>query len=123
MSKNSQAKASVEKISRNTADHYTWGQVCDGWHLVRDPALSVIEESMPPGAQEVRHYHCKAQQFFYILSGKATMEAEGETIGLCAGEGIRISAGIRHQIRNESSDPVRFLVISQPASHGDRIAD
>lgn len=26
----------------------------------------------------------------------------------------------RHQVRNPSSTPARFLVISQPPSHGDR---
>ena len=108
-------------ISRRTAEHYTWGEVCDGWHLVRDAVLSVIEESMPPGSQEVRHYHHKAQQFFYILSGEATMEVNAETLRLRAGEGIRILPGTRHRILNESSEPVRFLVISQPPSHGDRV--
>lgn len=108
-------------ISRRTVEHYTWGEVCDGWHLVRDAALSVIEESMPPGSQEVRHYHQKAQQFFYILSGEATMEANAETLRLRAGEGIRILPGTRHRILNESSEAVRFLVISQPPSHGDRV--
>jgi mannose-6-phosphate isomerase-like protein (cupin superfamily) len=38
-----------------------------------------------------------------------------------AGSGVRILPGTRHQIRNPSSGPVRFLVISQPPSHGDRI--
>jgi oxalate decarboxylase/phosphoglucose isomerase-like protein (cupin superfamily) len=37
--------------------------------------LSVIEEQMPSGASEVRHYHRNAQQFFFILSGQATLEA------------------------------------------------
>jgi mannose-6-phosphate isomerase-like protein (cupin superfamily) len=108
-------------ISRRTAEHYTWGKVCDGWRLVGDAALSVIEEAMPPGSQEVRHYHQKAQQFFYILSGEATMETNAETLRLRAGEGIRILPGMRHRILNESSEEVRFLVISQPPSHGDRV--
>jgi mannose-6-phosphate isomerase-like protein (cupin superfamily) len=118
-----QSGSKISTISRERADHYVWGKVCDGWHLVRDTALSVIEESMPPGAKEVRHYHEKAQQFFYILSGEATMEANGETIRLHTGEGIRILPGVRHQIRNQSSEPVRFLVISQPPSHGDRVTE
>jgi mannose-6-phosphate isomerase-like protein (cupin superfamily) len=115
--------AKISAISRETADHYVWGEVCDGWHLVRDAALSVIEESMPPGAQELRHYHEKSQQFFYILSGEATMEANGEAIRLHTGQGIRVLPRVRHQIRNQGSDVVRFLVISQPPSHGDRLTE
>jgi len=108
-------------ISRDNAEHYIWGNGCDGWHLVRDSNLSVIEECMPAGTSEVWHYHQTAQQFFFLLAGQAVMEADGQRIPLAAGEGIRILPGTRHCIRNESNEPVRFLVISQPPSHGDRI--
>jgi quercetin dioxygenase-like cupin family protein len=111
-----------EAISRDTADHYTWGEACDGWHLVREPDLGVIEECMPPGTAEVRHYHQKARQFFYILVGDAVMEVDGQTLHLCAGQGVHIPPQIPHRIGNESSDAVRFLVVSHPHSHGDRVA-
>jgi mannose-6-phosphate isomerase-like protein (cupin superfamily) len=110
-------------ISRENAEHYRWGAECDGWHLVKDKNLSVIEEFMPPGAAEIRHHHEHAQQFFYILTGEVLMEVDGENALIRAGSGIRILPGIRHQIRNPSSSAVRFLVVSQPPSHGDRIDD
>src|SRR5690349_11245588 len=72
-------------VSRDNAEHYNWGVDCDGWHLVRDANLAVIEEFMPPGAAEVRHYHGKAQQFFYILEGEVLMEVEGEKTLIPAG--------------------------------------
>jgi mannose-6-phosphate isomerase-like protein (cupin superfamily) len=108
-------------VSRENADHYRWGVDCDGWHLVKDAQLSVIEEFMPPGAAEVRHHHERSQQFFYILTGEVLMEINGENMLIPEGSGVRILPGTRHQIRNPSSGPVRFLVISQPPSHGDRI--
>jgi mannose-6-phosphate isomerase-like protein (cupin superfamily) len=107
-------------VHRANAEHYRWGDDCDGWHLVKDAQLSVIEEMMPPGAAEVRHYHKKTQQFFYVLAGEVLMEIEGETTLVSAGSGIRVLPGSRHQIRNPSSTPARFLVISQPPSHEDR---
>jgi len=108
-------------VNRGNAEHYRWGNDCDGWHLVKDEQLSVIEECMPPGAAEIRHHHQRAQQFFYILSGEVLMEVEGRTTLVAAGSGIRVLSGTRHQIRNPSSSAARFLVISQPPSHGDRI--
>ena len=110
-------------ISRLNGEHYAWGMDCDGWHLVKDSSLSIIEECMPPGTAELWHYHRKAQQFFFVLSGRAVMEVEGDVVELACGDGVRVLAGQRHQIRNESNEPVRFLVISQPPSHGDRITD
>jgi mannose-6-phosphate isomerase-like protein (cupin superfamily) len=108
-------------VSRATAEHYTWGHKCDGWHLVSDEQLSVIEEEMPPGTSEVLHYHGRAQQFFFVLSGEAVMDVGDREIRLTAREGLHIPPGIRHQIRNVSTEPVQFLVISQPPSHGDRV--
>jgi mannose-6-phosphate isomerase-like protein (cupin superfamily) len=113
-------KVQAAAVSRENAEHYRWGVDCDGWHLVKDKDLSVIEEFMPSGACEVRHHHQKAQQFFYILSGEVMMEVEGKTTLLPASSGIRILPGLRHQISNQASGPARFLVISQPPSHGDR---
>jgi len=110
----------VSAISKATAEHYIWGSDCDGWHLVKNAQLSVIEERMPAGTAEVRHFHHHAQQFFYVLAGKALMEVEGRSIVLTAGEGLWLPAGTAHQMRNESGNEVRFLVISQPPSHGDR---
>lgn len=110
-----------EPTSRQTAPHYMWGDGCDGWHLVRHELVSVIEEQMPPGAREQRHRHAKSRQFFYVLDGQLTMETEGGFHLLRAGEGIEISPGQRHQAINDSGADVRFLVISTPPSHGDRI--
>ncbi len=115
------ASAPSGPVSRENAEHYRWGVDCDGWHLVKDQQLSVIEEFMPPGSAEIRHHHERAQQFFYILTGEVLMEINGENSLIPAGSGVRIMPGTRHQIRNPSSAPVRFLVISQPPSHGDRI--
>jgi hypothetical protein len=39
-------------ISRSSAPHYTWAKACDGWRLIDTPGLSVVEERVPPGAEE-----------------------------------------------------------------------
>jgi mannose-6-phosphate isomerase-like protein (cupin superfamily) len=101
-------------------NHYTWGRVCDGWHLLRNEALSIIEERMPPGAEEQRHFHNHSRQFFYVLQGELAMEVDGLEHRLQMREGLEIAPGQRHQAKNSSASDVRFLVISQPPSHGDR---
>ena len=107
-------------ISTDTADHYVWGEVCDGWHLVRSENLSVIEERMPPGTAEQRHWHERARQFFYVLEGELTMQFDDRTVALEARQGIEIAPDLAHQAKNLSQADTRFLVISQPPSHGDR---
>ena len=110
----------IISIKQETAEHYVWGSCCDGWHLLKNSELSVIQERMPPGTSEVRHFHHRAQQFFYVLAGQAVMEVDGHSLVLRAGEGIWIPTGVAHQMRNDSGDDVHFLLISQPPSHGDR---
>ncbi len=109
-----------EPISIATADHYVWGEICDGWHLVRYENLSVIEERMPPGTEEQRHWHQHARQFFYVLEGELTMQFDDRAIALKPRQGIEIAPGLPHQAKNLSQADTRFLVTSQPPSHGDR---
>jgi quercetin dioxygenase-like cupin family protein len=111
-----------EPIRAAETNHYLWGEVCDGWRLASGAELSVIEERMPPGSSEQRHFHSQARQFFYVLAGELTMEVEGRVYGLKSGQGIEITPGERHQARNpeDAGEDVRFLVISTPTSQGDR---
>lgn len=109
-------------ISKETAPHYNWGAGCDGWHLVKQPDLGVIQERMPAKASEQRHYHLKARQFFFVLSGIARFELEGQLFELGPGQGIEVAAGQTHCIHNPGPQDLAFLVVSQPHAHGDRVA-
>jgi mannose-6-phosphate isomerase-like protein (cupin superfamily) len=109
-----------QSVSTATAEHYSWGNVCDGWHLVRSEGLSVIEERMPSGSVEQRHWHERSRQFFYVLEGELTMVFDGQSIVLQTHHGIEIAPGEPHQAKNNSDTDTRFLVISSPPSHGDR---
>jgi mannose-6-phosphate isomerase-like protein (cupin superfamily) len=108
-------------ISKDTAEHYSWGDGCDGWHLVKQPGLSVIHERMPPGTAEVRHYHQQARQFFFVLAGEATLEIEQNQQIIHPFQGVEVPPGVPHQIFNRSAADVEFLVISQPTTRGDRV--
>jgi mannose-6-phosphate isomerase-like protein (cupin superfamily) len=112
---------SVKAVSIQNAAHYNWGQNSDGWHLFKQDDLSVIEEKMPPGSFEQLHFHEKAQQLFYILSGSAVFTIDQKSIALGQGESVHIPATVPHMISNEGNTDLRFLVISVPRSHGDRV--
>ena len=44
----------LKPVSTESAEHYRWGEACDGWQLLAREDLSVIEERMPPGTAEQR---------------------------------------------------------------------
>ena len=111
----------MEVVSVNNAEHYSWGEKCDGWHLVKSASLSVIQEVVPAGCRETKHLHERAEQFFYILSGEATLQVNDKTYQLKPSQGLHIPAGVPHQLRNESNSDVVFIVTSTPPSHRDRV--
>lgn len=108
-------------VSKATATHYVWGGNCDGWHLLQGADLSVIHERMPGGSRERRHYHQRARQFFFVLSGALTMAIGDERHTIGQGQGLAVDPGLPHQALNESGSDVEFLVISAPTTRGDRI--
>lgn len=108
-------------VNTGNVEHYKWGKNSDGWHLLKSDKLSIIEESVPLNESEERHYHNKSQQFFYILSGVAQIEVSGFVYEIEAGSGIHVPAKEPHRLMNKGEENLRFLVISQPKSHGDRV--
>ena len=107
--------------STENAEHYTWGAQCDCWHLLRTNSLSVIQERMPPGTSEQSHYHEHAQQVFFILSGTATFEVEGEIKTVKTNQSIYIPPNTKHHILNNGDTDLHLLLISEPKAHGDRV--
>ena len=108
-------------VDRANAPHYRWGADCDGWRLLDEPDLSVIEEQVPPGATEQRHHHAAARQFFYVLDGVATLEVDGKVLRIVAGQGVQVAPGQRHRLSNDEDDMLRFLLWSAPSTRGDRV--
>jgi len=108
-------------VNTGNSEHYIWGENSNGWHLLKSDHLSVIEESVPPNEKEERHYHNLSDQFFYILSGVAHIEIAGSVFELKPGDGIHVPAKKPHQLMNQGHADLRFLLVSQPKSHGDRI--
>ncbi|WP_332634980.1 cupin domain-containing protein [Halalkalibacter flavus] len=109
------------KISKSNAEHYIWGDNCDSWYLVKNNDLSIIHERMPPNTNEVKHYHNQSRQFFFVLSGTATLEVDGAIIELNSQEGTEVPPLVPHQMFNKTNQDLEFIVTSQPNSKGDRV--
>lgn len=108
-------------INRATAEHYRWGAGCDGWRLVSNDQLSVIEERIPPGLGEVAHFHERARQLFYVLSGRLAIEFEGTTEYLDRGDSLEVAPRAVHRVHNPFEEEAVFLVVSSPTTAGDRV--
>ena len=114
----------ISPIRKESAEHYAWGTACDGWHFLRRDDLSVILEEVPPGESESMHAHERSRQFFFVLSGNASMEIgkpERHVVRLGPEEGLEVEPGVPHRFFNAGKEAVKFVVVSMPKSHGDRV--
>ncbi|MDH3347911.1 MAG: cupin domain-containing protein [Desulfobulbaceae bacterium] len=105
----------------DSAEHFEWGDNCDGWHFVKSKNLSIVQERVPSGCSETMHYHRSAEQFFFVLNGTATIEIEGKKINIEANNGIHIPPGKKHQLGNQNEADLVFLVTTTPILSGDRV--
>jgi len=79
---------------------------------------SLAEATVGAGGATQRHYHKLSEEFYFILEGAGTMEIDGETREVGAGDAILIPPGAWHTISAEK--PLRFLCCCAPAySHED----
>jgi mannose-6-phosphate isomerase-like protein (cupin superfamily) len=99
-----------------------WGDGCSSYDLVDGADLIVVQETMPPGTSEVRHFHTRARQVFYVLAGTLTIERGGEIFTLAARDALEIAPGVPHVVRNTSNAAAEFLAVASPTTKGDRVA-
>lgn len=109
-------------VRAEPANHYVWGDKCDGWRLVERERLSLREERIPPGGAEVAHFHKVAHQVFYVLSGEMTIRTPERTLLARPGEAVEIPPGVAHLVENRGDADLRILLYSSPDTAGDRHA-
>ena len=108
-------------ISIRNAEHYSWGNNCDGWYFLKSPTLTVIRERMPSGTSEQFHCHEKSQQLFFVLTGTATFDVDGREERISANESLHVRPKVLHRVSNLEKDDLTFVAISEPEPHEDRI--
>jgi mannose-6-phosphate isomerase-like protein (cupin superfamily) len=83
---------------------------------------SLAEARLPPGASTTLHYHPRAEEIYYILSGQGLMRLEPETMTVGPGDAVAIPPGRIHQITNTGNTTLIFLCCCAPGyEHDDTI--
>jgi mannose-6-phosphate isomerase-like protein (cupin superfamily) len=73
---------------------------------------SLAEARVAAGGATQRHYHRIAEEFYFILEGRGTIEIDGETRTVSPGDAILIPPGAWHTISAEEA--LRFLCCCAP---------
>jgi len=73
---------------------------------------SLAEARVPAGGATQRHYHKRAEEFYFILEGRGVMEIDGASREVGPGDAILIPSGAWHTIR--ADEALRFLCCCAP---------
>ena len=73
-----------------------------------------------PGQRGRIHRHERQEEVYLVLSGRLTVEIEGEPHDLEAGELIRVGPGVRRRVLNLGPELVSVLAVGGAAPHEGR---
>ena len=83
---------------------------------------SLAEARLAAGASTTEHFHPRAEEIYFITSGKGRMRIEGETRDVRVGDAVAIPAGMKHKIWNTAEEVLRFLCCCAPGyEHDDTV--
>jgi mannose-6-phosphate isomerase-like protein (cupin superfamily) len=100
-------------------EKYPWGtlQWLCNQKLAPGALQTVGIAEILPGKHNVLHYHPNCEEVLYVLSGQGTQSYDGKTVELRPGMTVCIPSGVKHNLTNTGSEPVRCLI---SFSSGDR---
>lgn len=83
---------------------------------------SLAEATVPVGKSTTEHYHPKAEEIYYILTGSGKMRIEEEYREVGPGDAIAIPPGEKHKIWNTGDVDLVFLCMCAPCyEHEDTV--
>ena len=88
------------------------------YHAAR-PGFRIVEMQIGPTQTIPWHYHTKARDTFYVLSGsiRVRMRAREAQVVLAPGESCAVAAGCPHSVENAGATSAVFLILQGIGEH------
>ena len=77
-------------------------------------AMSMLLQTMPPGAQTFTHIHINEDEFVYPIVGAPTVTIEGDAATYQPGDVAIVPRGMVHNIANKGTEEIQFLFLLTP---------
>jgi mannose-6-phosphate isomerase-like protein (cupin superfamily) len=83
---------------------------------------SLAEATLSPNQCTTAHFHPQAEEIYFVVEGRGTIEIDGEKRAVAVGDAVAIPKAQTHRICNDGDGSLRFLCCCAPAySHDDTI--
>jgi mannose-6-phosphate isomerase-like protein (cupin superfamily) len=108
-------KANLEELrSFITADGSSIRELAGpAWTPVRNQSLA--EATLEAGGATAEHYHPRAEELYYFVSGRGRMRLGEEEAPVLAGDCVVIPPGTPHKLWNVGAGPLVLLCCCAPA--------
>jgi len=80
-----------------------------------DTGLCVLVQTLEPGAAIPVHRHEKAEQVFFVLSGRGRVSLAGQEADISARTTVHVPKGVPHGVANTSEGPMALLETTSPS--------
>ncbi|HUG31150.1 MAG TPA: cupin domain-containing protein [Candidatus Limnocylindria bacterium] len=85
--------------------------------LSTGPNAQVVVMTIPPGGEIGEEVHEHVDQVLAIVVGEGVAILEGEESHIGPDRLVHVPAGLRHNIVNRGSDPLRLYTVYAPPEH------
>ena len=80
---------------------------------------SLAEARVAPGVTTALHFHCRAEEIYFVVSGRGRMRLGEEWRDVGPGDAVAIPPGEVHQITNAGTEVLVFLCCCAPGYEHD----
>lgn len=91
-------------------------------YLFRGPHHEWGMIRLHPGQSLGPHYHQQVEETFFFLRGNPLMVVKGVAHRAGEGDAFRLQAQERHDIRNDTDEPIQVLFIKAPYLPEDKVS-
>ena len=90
-------------------------------YLIRGPKIDWGVILLLPGQTLGAHFHQEVEETFYVAQGRAAFTVNGEELQAAQGDAFRMETADRHDIRNDSNEPLKLVFIKCPYLPKDKV--
>lgn len=90
-------------------------------YFIRGPKIDWGVILLLPGQTLGGHYHQEVEETFYVVQGRGTFVVNGEKLPATEGDVFRMEPTDRHDIINDSGQPMKMVFIKCPYLPQDKV--
>jgi quercetin dioxygenase-like cupin family protein len=109
----------MEVRSLTTVDPFTTKDGSTIRELHHTSVQSLAEASLEPRQATQRHYHASTEEIYLVTAGGGTLEVDGESREVRAGDAVLIPPGAWHELVAGAEGTQLLCMCAPPYSHED----